>query len=267
MMAVYAAKVEQDAAQAKPLSVVQVSKAPPPITPIRGTGITVPARKAELETPTWREWEHIPEVQAWQACALSMNIDPHSVAFDRFDQEHAPVTDDEAVKAEFALRQRVLLANIHNCTHFSPCAIVRAKPNVRLSEFAVWAVSVVKWPDPPPSLVNLAQAPGKQKVAPAEQSEPRTGNTTTHSLGTRSNILNPIIDAAKKTAAQPDQPQSVWAELVTLAELKNPQPPLIGYSSDGIQYRGKRYEKTGEADVLTSKNLRDRMKRERAKTR
>jgi hypothetical protein len=44
---------------------------------------------------------------------------------------------------------------------------------------------------------------------------------------------------------------------------------LVGYSSDGVQYRGKKHTETGEPDVFTFKNLRDRIDgaRRRAKTR
>jgi hypothetical protein len=41
-----------------------------------------------FENPTivWRHWRHLPLIKAWQACALSLGIDPHSMenAWDRW---------------------------------------------------------------------------------------------------------------------------------------------------------------------------------------
>ncbi len=88
---------------------------------------------------------------------------------------------------------------------------------------------------------------------------------TTHRLKTRSNPLDAVIDLATKTAVAPDDSQSVYAKMVTLAEAENKPAPLVGYSSEGIQYRGKKYEETGEPDTFTAKNLRDRMARAKAR--
>jgi hypothetical protein len=88
---------------------------------------------------------------------------------------------------------------------------------------------------------------------------------TTHRLKSRSNPLNAVIESAAGTALAPNDNQSVWAELVKLAESKDRPAPLVGYSSDGIQYRGKQYEETGELDTFTAKNLRDRMARAKAR--
>lgn len=93
-----------------------------------------------------------------------------------------------------------------------------------------------------------------------------------HSLsGGRSVPLRAEIEEAKKRAGEnSDDLQSVWSELVKLAQLSPPFGALAGCSSDGVQYRGVRYERDGGFDVLTRKNLKDRLYRERkgrAKTR
>jgi hypothetical protein len=77
----------------------------------------------------------------------------------------------------------------------------------------------------------------------------------------RSDILAPVIKAAGAAALDPTSPQSVWAIMVRMAEDR--QPPLLGFSSDGIQYAGRQYQAEGVPDVLTFKNLADRMRRRR----
>ena len=73
-----------------------------------------------------------------------------------FESASFPNKDSEA---EFELRQRVLLANLSNRTFFSPGIMNMNCPGnheVRLSEFASWAVSVVKWEGLPVELVEMA---------------------------------------------------------------------------------------------------------------
>lgn len=84
---------------------------------------------------------------------------------------------------------------------------------------------------------------------------------TKHLLKTRSNPLDAVIELATKSALAPGDAQSVWAELVRMAETEKKPAPLIGFSSDGIQYRGNKFEETGEPDTFKKSNLRDRMAR------
>lgn len=108
----------------------------------------------------------------------------------------------------------------------------------------------------------------------AEGNQPRNetpsmpaSTPTTHRLGSRATPLTAEITEARRLAMDPQNPKSVWDELVKLAEKQTGS--LVGYSSDGVQYRGKGYQDTGTPDVFTLKNLRDRMggARRRAKTR
>jgi hypothetical protein len=77
---------------------------------------------------------------------------------------------------------------------------------------------------------------------------------------TRSKRATPLsveIAKAKENAGNNgDNTQSIWDELVKLAEAR--YGALVGYSSDGVQFRGKVYQETGTPDVFTLKNLRDR---------
>ena len=33
----------------------------------------------KIQTPDWSEWLNVPRVTVWQACALSVDIEPHSM--------------------------------------------------------------------------------------------------------------------------------------------------------------------------------------------
>jgi len=181
----------------KPLPVVL-----PDGTVFHQVGITTRAATVVRKVPNWREWSHTPEVQLWEACLLSLNLDPHSMELDRdgwidgsggepfLTDSSFPSNSD---KDEYELRLRVLSKNFSNRDFFSPCTSSMQSPKkhgVRLSEFATWAVEVVKWPDLPPELVALAHKrvdlPEQINApAPSENVEPKiTGadNTEAASL-------------------------------------------------------------------------------------
>ena len=125
--------------------------------------------KQVTRAPNGKEGKHTPEVRVWQACALSLGIEPRSMQASRdgwmggsdngpcFEPESFPNQDAEE---EFGVRQRVLCANLSNREFFSPGVISMTKPGnhwVRLSEFSEWAVSEVGWENLPPELVAMAK--------------------------------------------------------------------------------------------------------------
>jgi hypothetical protein len=107
------------------------------------------------KVPNWKEWSSAPEVRIWQACALSLNIDPHSMTKEIlprlgsgpfFEPKSFPSSD---IKAEFERRQNALFSNLSNGNYFAPCIqSYGTQPGnsiVRLSQFAAWAVLEVNW--------------------------------------------------------------------------------------------------------------------------
>lgn len=99
--------------------------------------------------------------------------------------------------------------------------------------------------------------PTADEIAPPAVSVPLAARITTHRIETRSNILSPIIEMAKQTASSPGNYQSVWAELVKLADSANRPAPLIGYS-DG---EGVKYQDSIGVKFFTKDALKKRMKR------
>lgn len=99
----------------------------------------------------------------------------------------------------------------------------------------------------PPSMLDIS--PPRPSRQPERKHKPR------------GNILTAVINAAQRHALDPDDTYSVWAEIVRMANLPTPPAPLLGHSSDGVTYAGTEYQNTGIPDVLTFKNLADRLRR------
>jgi hypothetical protein len=61
-----------------PPPAIQISRAPPPITPLRGSNASALPSYAEDErrAPNWQVWLHIPEVRLHEAVALSLDTEP-----------------------------------------------------------------------------------------------------------------------------------------------------------------------------------------------
>ncbi len=132
--------------------------------------------------PNWREWKHTPDVTVWQACALSLDMNPYRLFPDKRQMDRYPgsgphfVSENFASKEEeeeFKLRRRLLLANLPNYTFFPTRFRDRWQGSrregnslVRLPEFASWAVSVVMWENMPPELVELASALPRTELSP-----------------------------------------------------------------------------------------------------
>jgi hypothetical protein len=90
-----------------------------------------------------------------------------------------------------------------------------------------------------------------------------TPTIRTNRLRNRTNILAPVIEKAKEKALAPNEPQSVWASLVQLAEATNRPAPLLGF----VDGEGVKYQANNGPVFFTLKNLRDRMNRKSAKAR
>jgi hypothetical protein len=135
-----------------------------------------------MQKPNWREWKHTPDVTVWQACALSLDINPQRLVPDTRLMARYPSKGpfflarnfaSKEVEEEFDLRQRLLLRNLPNYTFFPTRYRDRWEGSrregnslVRLPEFASWAVSVVMWEGMPPELIELAIALPRTELSP-----------------------------------------------------------------------------------------------------
>ena len=130
-----------------------------------------------MQKPNWRLWRNIPEVQLWQAVALSLNLEPDAIAeeelsdwawganhFPRYAwRGDTPLSMQTAKR--FSERLRVLYANLLALTRnrrikgvftrFTLDPYDGRESILYLSEFAGWALQVGF--DIPPELSAMAQ--------------------------------------------------------------------------------------------------------------
>lgn len=132
-----------------------------------------------MKKPNWNEWKNTKHVKVWEACALSMDMDPNEITpqkkmvgtYDGVGREvenEGPLFEQRdfqtpELKKEFERRIRVLLTNLSNqiCFPIDPHEQkpVEKKPNnylVCLSDFASWAIST--WDDLPLELKEMASS-------------------------------------------------------------------------------------------------------------
>lgn len=159
-----------------------ISSAPAPISPSRGGSSYIrPAITAK--TPEWDFWRAMQKAKEWQACALSLNIDPdsmkgHSQAWmagpdsePLFTSDSFPSTD---VQVKFAKRFRLLRANRYNRAVFTQSIAKHSgldPDEVLLSEFAAWGLSIA-WNDMPPELVAIAKPVSLLPIAHMQPVQP-----------------------------------------------------------------------------------------------
>jgi hypothetical protein len=101
--------------------------------------------------PRWGKWKLMPEVKAWEAVALSLDIEPSEIETHPdvwlANSDRHPFNEGN----EFDDRLAVLLANLSDRASFSPCAIslsYRHENSVQLGEFSAWASRVADWSIP-----------------------------------------------------------------------------------------------------------------------
>lgn len=150
---------------------VQISKAPPPISPLRGGGF-IPRKTETDRQPRWHKWCLMPEIKEWEAVALSLNIEPGKIDLNSNAWMGAEHPFDES--EEFIDRLMILKNHSSNRAHFpTPCKLNMAnwyECEVRLDEFAAWCIHVGF--EIPPELSALSKT--ATQAAPQSDSTPTT---------------------------------------------------------------------------------------------
>jgi hypothetical protein len=132
-------------------------------------------------------------VKEWQACALSLNIDPDSLkphpqgwmagpgAGLFFTSDSFPSND---VEEKFEKRRRILRSNRWDRTIFTvpmQSGSCLAPDEVLLSEFAAWGISI-GWNDMPRELIAIATPVGLSPPVNQQPAQPSTAAEATVSL-------------------------------------------------------------------------------------
>jgi len=112
---------------------------------------------ATHQIPDWEFWRDMPEVELWQACALSLNLDPYPLTpsddgmgmggESYFKMRNFP---NEETWEKFNKRRRLLEAHMRQPNG-------RFSNSERLSDFVTWALSLSTPWDMPPKLKALAK--------------------------------------------------------------------------------------------------------------
>ncbi|SNS34276.1 hypothetical protein SAMN06265795_102300 [Noviherbaspirillum humi] len=230
-----------------------------PFLGARSIGLRIVKQQAEARSIDWEYWRAMRKAKEWQACALSLGLDPDSMkghpqawmagpgSGQLFTSDSFPSTD---AQVKFEKRLRLLRANRYDRAVFTPPLTQYSSlgpDEVLLSEFAAWGQSV-GWPDMPPELVEMAKPvalPRSTKeakpFAPKTRIEPQGGDSLTPTIWT---ICYDLRDAGKKVTAGP-----VMAELKRMATQKI--HPLTCTTAGGVKYE---YEK-GDEQELTAPQL------------
>lgn len=152
-----------------------------------------------MAKPDWSEWNFTPDVMVWQACALSLDLEPRKLLHSStgwmsgdgsgpfFEPESFPTAADHE---EFRKRMRILLKNLPEQQHFSPrtsSLVTPGNSEVCLGEFVAWGKSVVSWTIPA-ELAALAKH--------------RVGSIASAAAPTRGSALPPTPAPAVSTSAE-----------------------------------------------------------------
>jgi hypothetical protein len=121
----------------------------------------------------WNYWTNRAHVSLWDACALSLQIDPESFNWDKTQYGSGPngpmyqsgsraTAVQQQTLAEHGKRLTLLRQNLSNRQFFSPVsADMECDDDVRLPEFAAWFQTLGRLPPLPPQLIGLAAPKGR----------------------------------------------------------------------------------------------------------
>ena len=154
-----------------------------------------------MSSVDWDFWLQLPAVTVWQACALSLNIDPDKMnkIKDAWMEPSSPLFKDESFrsaeeKEKFKKRLRLLSASIYTQHfHLYQEYDYAAYTEIYLKEMARWAVSVVHWDNLPPELLNLINVPDIDTVGQLEDKPEPSANLIKSTRG-RPKVLNKKAD-------------------------------------------------------------------------
>jgi hypothetical protein len=125
----------------------------------------------------WNYWINRAHVSLWDACALSLQIDPESFNWDHTRYGSGPggpmyrsgsqaTEDQQETLAEHRKRLTLLSQNLRNQQFFSPPSADMVYDNdVRLPEFSAWFQTLERSPPLPPELDQLTAPKVNQSEA------------------------------------------------------------------------------------------------------
>ncbi len=156
----------------------------------------------------WDFWLHMPAVTVWQACALSLEIDPDKMnkIQDAWMEPSRPLFKDESFRSAeekeiFEKRLRLLSKSIYT-EYFRLYKETgyAAYSEIYLKDLAKWAVSVVNWDNLPPEFLKLAGEPDTVTVKPLKD-KPKPFANSTKSVRGRPKEIDTKVTILRKLIA------------------------------------------------------------------
>lgn len=167
------------------------------------------------QKPDWEFWLNMPEVELWQACALSLNVNPDSIAptnngmgGESFFKE--PSFPNEEIWEAFHKRRRLLKANMQQQHSYD-------SHSIGLGDFVRLILCLSSPWDMPQELVALAQKPEVQTNVPTTEPPLSTIKETSDSEAAKLEIE--IGDVQPNTELMPDEQSEL--EICNLFDLMN----------------------------------------------
>jgi hypothetical protein len=216
----------------------------------------------------WNLWTNLRHVKVWEACALSLQIDPDTM--DKHDwsrYRHGPGGGfhpgeppgalQRATIAELKTRIRLVDSHLSNREFFAyPDGDMDYSSDVRLREFANFMVVLGRKPALPEELMALV---GRTVTAPTGTSHPAAPSGIEGDGTGRENILDPAIEGAISAAGSLEMAKVF---LVLREAALAGTPPFTGtVTGDGLWYT----DAANQLKALSTDALYKRLKRRREK--
>jgi hypothetical protein len=206
----------------------------------------------------FRHWLQVALWSADEAVSLSLSKEPNTRFTWAFISTVIQISD---FARTYEKRRRLVFRAVEAGDLLSP---------MRPHQFMVWAaaqnvdvpnelrLSAATVPSVQAADAGPSQAEARDAVAPSAPGPA----PIRPKLDSRSNDMTAVIEKAINKAADPNDVSSVWAALVALAGSPDHPPPLLDASEGEVKYW------TGnECKFLSKKNLADRLRRRRRKSR
>jgi hypothetical protein len=209
---------------------------------------------ADTNVSDWDYWINRPEVFPWQACALSLDLDPDRL---KFLYHPDALQDTNGAKTLESLRRRENMLSMHLANDALPMSFehshVTQDIGIRLDEFAAWALSLPKPWDMPEQMRQIARA--KSQAAPSSFTAPTAADPMpkpTEAVPTKSTnaawtLRKPIRDdglagpifRALKAAHEAGAPRPNARDVLEDFRIKQPTE-IVRVLTDGCDYFDRR---------------------------
>jgi hypothetical protein len=219
---------------------------------------------ATNKRPDWAYWANMAEVRLWQAVALSLDIEPRWLSSNGEPPSKVPGLVFDRRPPGYVERLQVAGSHLPSL-ETSPTWGGRDGAPVRLAIVRRWGESL-PFPWTFPSGFPGAEGEGIKRqpgagepLTPVEPAAPVVSGARVNSTKGRRppNLLRPAVDEARRRCQDPNDAAEVWGWLESLAEGKEPPPPLIECTKSGIKWR-----KGSEDATLTREMLGKRLNRD-----